>query len=385
MPVRRWIMHVDMDAFFASVEQREHPEWKGKPVIVGGLSGRGVVATASYEARAFGIHSAMPMSRARVLCRDGIFVKPRFALYKEVSSQIHQIMLRYAAEIEPLSLDEAFMDISGMGAQYPTLGAIGRAIKQEIRGTTGLIASAGIGPNKFLAKMASDMEKPDGLTIIPYGREAEILAPLPVRRLWGVGAVMEQRLRAEGFLRIGDIQAAPAERLAKAAGTQAEALRALAFGRDDRPVQASRAVKSIGDEKTHEKDLTDIQEIRRQIAIHSDITASRLRQKHLAARTISLKIRFASFQTVTRAVSLEEGTNLQEEVEAAAFSLLAKVPLLEPVRLTGVTASNLEEDIERMSLFPTKRDSLRRAARAMDEIQEKYGPRAIRKGFYFEK
>ena len=384
MNVRRWIMHVDMDAFFASVEQREHPEWKGRPVIVGGLFGRGVVATASYEARAFGIHSAMPMSRARALCPDGIFTPPHFELYKSISDEIHQIMLHYAAEIEPISLDEAFMDISGMGKQYPTLGAIGRAIKKEIYDKTALVASAGIGPNKFLAKMASDMEKPDGLTIIPYGREADILAPLPVRRLWGVGKVMEKRLQGAGFFTIGDIQHAPPGTLEKAAGSQAGLLRALAFGQDDRPIEAGREAKSIGDEETYEKDLTDLAEIRRKIAIHSDIVGRRLRRKGLAGRTISLKIRFASFRTVTRSLSVEEETNLQEDIEKAALTLLGKIPLTEGIRLTGVTVSNLAPEMERISLFDTQGDTLRKAARAVDEIQKKFGTAAIRKGFYME-
>lgn len=185
--MKRWIMHVDMDAFFASVEQRDHPELKGTPVIVGGLSKRGVVATASYEARKFGVHSAMPISKARELCPNGNFVVPRFDAYKEASDKVHEIMLHYADTYEPISLDEAFLDISGMGSHYPTLGAIGRAIKKEIKEKTELIASVGIAPNKFLAKMASDMKKPDGLCIIPYGKEKGILRPLPVRRLWGVG------------------------------------------------------------------------------------------------------------------------------------------------------------------------------------------------------
>lgn len=381
---RRWIMHVDMDAFFASIEQRDHPEWRGKPVIVGGLSARGVVSTASYEARAFGIHSAMPMSRARTLCPAGIYVRPRFELYRTVSDEIHHIMLHYAAEIEPISLDEAFMDITGMGTQYPTLGAIGRAIKGEIREKTGLVASAGIAPNKFLAKMASDMDKPDGLTIIPYGREAAILAPLPLRRLWGVGSVTEGKLLAAGFRTIGDIQRAAPGMVEAAVGRLADHLRRLSFGIDDRPVQAERAVKSIGDEETYETDLTDPAAIRRRIAIHSDTVASRLRRRHLTARTVSLKIRFASFRTVMRSVSFEEGTNLQEDIEAAALSLLEKIPRTEAVRLTGVTCSNLAEEVETVSLFPDRKDALRRAARAVDAIQARYGKDAIRKGFYME-
>lgn len=377
-------MHVDMDAFFASIEQREHPEWKGKPVIVGGLSGRGVVSTASYEARRYGVHSAMPMSRARALCPEGIFVKPHFELYKKTSDEIHQIMLHYAAAIEPISLDEAFMDITGMGKQYPTLGAIGRAIKAEIFEKTRLVASAGIAPNKFLAKMASDMDKPDGLTIIPYGREKEILAPLPIRRLWGVGAATERRLTEAGFRTIGDIQRAAPGAVEMAVGSQAALLRALADGIDDRPVRPVREVKSIGDEETYEHDLTDTAEIRRRIAIHSDVVARRLRKKHLAARTVSLKVRFSSFLTVMRSLSFEEATNLQEDIEGAALRLLERIPRTEAVRLTGVTCSNLSPEIDSPSLFPDRRTALRKAARAVDAIQEKYGETAIRKGFYLE-
>ena len=377
-------MHVDMDAFFASIEQREHPEWKGKPVIVGGLSGRGVVSTASYEARRYGVHSAMPMSRARALCPEGIFVKPHFELYKKTSDEIHQIMFHYAAAIEPISLDEAFMDITGMGKQYPTLGAIGRAIKAEIFEKTRLVASAGIAPNKFLAKMASDMDKPDGLTIIPYGREKEILAPLPIRRLWGVGAATERRLTEAGFRTIGDIQRAAPGAVEMAVGSQAALLRALADGIDDRPVRPVREVKSIGDEETYEHDLTDTAEIRRRIAIHSDVVARRLRKKHLAARTVSLKVRFSSFLTVMRSLSFEEATNLQEDIEEAALRLLERIPRTEAVRLTGVTCSNLSPEIDSPSLFPDRRTALRKAARAVDAIQEKYGETAIRKGFYLE-
>lgn len=377
-------MHVDMDAFFASIEQREHPEWKGKPVIVGGLSGRGVVSTASYEARRYGVHSAMPMSRARALCPEGIFVKPHFELYKKTSDEIHQIMLHYAAAIEPISLDEAFMDITGMGKQYPTLGAIGRAIKAEIFEKTRLVASAGIAPNKFLAKMASDMDKPDGLTIIPYGREKEILAPLPIRRLWGVGAATERRLTEAGFRTIGDIQRAAPGAVEMAVGSQAALLRALADGIDDRPVRPVREVKSIGDEETYEHDLTDTAEIRRRIAIHSDVVARRLRKKHLAARTVSLKVRFSSFLTVMRSLSFEEATNLQEDIEEAALRLLKRIPRTEAVRLTGVTCSNLSPEIDSPSLFPDRRTALRKAARTVDAIQEKYGETAIRKGFYLE-
>lgn len=382
--MRRWIMHVDMDAFFASVEQRDDPALQGKPVIVGGKSRRSVVATASYEARAFGVHSAMPLSQAKRLCPHGCFVAPRFEAYREASDAIHQVMLHYADAYEPISLDEAFLDISGMGNQYPTLGAIGRAIKEEIRSAVHLTASVGIAPNKFLAKMASDMKKPDGLCIIPYGREREVLAPLPVRRLWGVGEVTEKKLLAAGFRTIADIQEAPPEKLSALLGNQGTLLKDLSFGIDDRPVVSSRQVKSIGDESTYEYDLTDRQKIDREIAIHSDIVAQRLRRHDLAARTISLKIRFASFKTIMRSLSLEEGTNLQETIDSTCQTLLSRIPLTEGIRLIGVTASNLGAPLSIPSLFSDAEDKRARAAKAMDSIQEKYGKKALQKGFWLE-
>lgn len=383
--MRRWIMHVDMDAFFASVEQRDDPALQGKPVIVCGKSRRSVVATASYEARAFGVHSAMPLSQAKRLCPHGCFVAPRFEAYHEASDAIHQVMLHYADAYEPISLDEAFLDISGMGSQYPTLGSIGRAIKEEIRSAVHLTASVGIAPNKFLAKMASDMNKPDGLCIIPYGREQEVLAPLPVRRLWGVGSVTEKKLLAAGFRTIADIQEAAPEKLSALLGNQGPLLKALSLGIDERPIISSRQVKSIGDESTYEYDLTDRPTIDREIAIHSDIVAQRLRRHDLAARTISLKIRFASFKTIMRSLSLEEGTNLQETIDSACQTLLSRIPLTEGIRLIGVTASNLGAPLSIPSLFSDKEEKRARAAKAMDSIQEKYGKKALRKGFWLEK
>lgn len=383
--MRRWIMHVDMDAFFASVEQRDDPALQGKPVIVCGKSRRSVVATASYEARAFGVHSAMPLSQAKRLCPHGCFVAPRFEAYREASDAIHQVILHYADAYEPISLDEAFLDISGMGSQYPTLGSIGRAIKEEIRSAVHLTASVGIAPNKFLAKMASDMNKPDGLCIIPYGREQEVLAPLPVRRLWGVGSVTEKKLLAAGFRTIADIQEAAPEKLSALLGNQGPLLKALSLGIDERPIISSRQVKSIGDESTYEYDLTDRPTIDREIAIHSDIVAQRLRRHDLAARTISLKIRFASFKTIMRSLSLEEGTNLQETIDSACQTLLSRIPLTEGIRLIGVTASNLGAPLSIPSLFSDKEEKRARAAKAMDSIQQKYGRKALRKGFWLEK
>ncbi len=373
-------MHVDMDAFFASVEQREHPDWRGRPVIVGGMSARGVVATASYEARAFGVHSAMPMARARALCPDGIFTPGRFALYRDISEEIHGIMLHYADAIEPISLDEAFMDISAMNLRYVSVNDLGRAIKKEIRDATGLIASAGIAPNKFLAKMGSDMDKPDGLCVIPYGREKEILAPLPVRRLWGVGGVTEKKLQNFGFHLISDIQNAGEEKMTALMGRQGRELYALSLGIDNRPIIATRETKSVGDEETYETDLSDRKEIEKRIAAHSDIVAARLRKKKLAARTISLKIRFADFTTVTRSTTRELATDIGADIEEAAIGLLKSVSLRQGVRLTGVTCSNLSPEMEILSLFPDAHDHIGKAERAVDAIREKFGEGAIRKG-----
>ncbi len=379
--MRRWIMHVDMDAFFASVEQREHPEWRGKPVIVGGMSARGVVATASYEARAYGVHSAMPITRARRLCPEGIFTPGRFALYREISDEIHGVMLHYASEIEPISLDEAFMDISAMNLRYASLNDIGRAIKKEIYETTGLVASAGIAPNKFLAKMASDMDKPDGLCIIPYGREKEILAPLPVRRLWGVGEVTEKRLLAKGFRTISDIQNAGEDTMKALFGARlGTELYRLSLGIDNRPIVAVRETKSVGDEETYETDLTDLDVIRKRLAAHADIVGSRLRRKKLAARTVTLKIRFADFTTVSRSVTWEIATNVSQTIEEAACELLRKIPIRQGIRLTGVTCSGLSPEMEMPSLFPDRRDNIGKAERAVDAIKEKFGADAIRKG-----
>ncbi|MDY6084956.1 MAG: DNA polymerase IV [Dialister sp.] len=379
---RRWIMHVDMDAFYASVEQRDHEELRGKPVIVGGASKRGVVSTASYEARAFGVHSAMPVAQARRLCPSGIFVEPRFEVYKAVSDEIHQVMLHYADGYEPLSLDEAFLDISGMGSQYQSLTAIGRAIKREIFETVRLVASVGIGPNKFLAKMASDMDKPDGLTIIPYGREQEILTHLPVRRLWGVGRVTEKKLLARGYKTIGDIQRASEEALRPIFGNQARAAHLLSLGHDDRPVELSRDIKSISDESTYEEDLTDRAAIERQIAIHADVVASRLRRYQMAGRTVTLKIRFASFRSVTRSVTLEDPTDLGEELYQSCMDLLSRVMIREGIRLIGVTVSNLLPALEIPSLFSEEREKRKKAALVMDSIQNKFGKEALRRGIW---
>ncbi len=382
---RRWIMHVDMDAFYASVEQRDHPQWRGLPVIVGASERRGVVATASYEARAYGVHSAMAGSIARQRCPQGVFVRPRMHVYREVSALIHEVLYRYAPEIEPLSLDEAFLDISGMGTQFPTLKALGRSVQRDIYDAVGLSASVGIGGNKFLAKLASDLEKPHGLVIIPYEQAQEMIAPLPVRRLWGVGPKLEADLETLGYVTIADVAAADPDQLVRQIGQQGKTLWELAHARDDRPIVAHAPRKSIGEEETFAEDLHADADIRRYLLQASDTVARRLRQKGLVARTVTLKLRYGSYKTLTRSVTLADPIDLPQALSAAVFSLYNKLKLTEGVRLLGVTVSGLlPSGTEPMSLFADGTARERKAQETIDKLQDKYGPTAIRRGFWWD-
>ena len=388
--VRRWIMHVDMDAFYASVEQRDNPELRGRPVIVGGTSDRGVVATASYEARAYGVHSALGTKKARRLCPDGIFLPPRIAYYRTISRQIRKIFEGYSPYIEPLSLDEAFLDISGLYGYYKDVLEVGRAVKRDIKEQTGLVASAGIGPNKFLAKLASDLDKPDGLVCIPYGKEEEMLAPLPIRKIWGVGKVTENRLLAAGYDTIGSIAAASPDKLRPLVGNQAERLYELAHGRDYRRVETAQQVKSIGNEQTYENDLVLQEDVDRQLRLLAEEVAHRLRKHGLMGRTITLKIRYNDFTTETRSESSESiGLYTEEQLYFSARKLYAKKIRKGSVRLLGITVSKLQTAIIQDSLFaeePTTKKRLadEKVTTAIDKLQERFGKRAVMKGFLWE-
>ena len=363
---RRWIMHVDMDAFYASVEQRDHPQWRGLPVIVGASERRGVVATASYEARAYGVHSAMAGSIARQRCPQGIFVRPRTHVYREVSALIHEVLYRYAPEIEPLK-------------------ALGRSVQRDIYDAVGLSASVGIGGNKFLAKLASDLEKPHGLVIIPYEQAQEMIAPLPVRRLWGVGPKLEAELETLGYVTIADVAAADPDQLARQIGQQGKTLWELAHARDDRPIVAHAPRKSIGEEETFAGDLHADADIRRYLLQASDTVARRLRQKGLVARTVTLKLRYGSYKTITRSVTLADPIDLPQALSAAVFSLYNKLKLTEGIRLLGVTVSGLlPAGTEPMSLFADGTARERKAQETIDKLQDKYGPTAIRRGFWWD-
>lgn len=410
--MRRWIMHVDMDAFFASVEQLDHPEYKGHPVIVGGLSSRGVVATASYEARKFGVHSAMPISRAKKLCPHGIYVYPNMARYKEISQIIHKVMEEFTPIIEPLSLDEAFLDVTGITHKFTGPKALGRAIKDRVFEETGLIISAGLAPNKFLAKLASDLDKPDGLVVIPYGKEYESLANLPIKRIWGVGPSTEKRLKDGGFSLIKDIQALPDEKpLVPYVGNQARRVWELARGIDERPVETDRQIQSVGNEETYEYDVEDPAAIDLELHYFANRVAKRLRKYGLMGHTVSIKVRYKDFKTVSRQKRLDSSTDQehviydtsvllwnklmrdalsvkQEEQEVMGATprpkfdnSILEVPV-KPIRLLGVTASGLStEGIVQDDLFSIEADEKdEKLSTVLDSLASKFGEGAIMSG-----
>ena len=396
-------MHVDMDAFFASIEQLDHPECEGHPVIVGGLSSRGVVATCSYEARKFGVHSAMPISRAKKLCPDGIYVYPRMDRYKEVSHQIFSIMKEFTPYIEPLSIDEAFLEVSGMSTMYSGPKALGRAIKDRVYEQTGLIISAGLAPNKFLAKLASDLDKPDGLVVIPYGREKEILAPLPIKRIWGVGPRTEKILKTGGFHLMRHIQALPDERsLIPIVGNQARRIWELANGIDERPVETDRKIQSIGAEETYEEDLTDGSAIELEFRYFANRLSKRLRKRNLLGHTVSIKVRYDDFTTVSRQKRLDTPSDHEHVFFETALLLWNKlmqdktskqlkgVTFMDPpgpIRLLGLTVSGLDEEVPMQdSLFESpKNETENKLAGVLDSLESKFGETAVMSGALWQR
>lgn len=343
-PVRR-ILHLDMDAFYASVEQRDRPELRGRPVAVGGRpESRAVVCAASYEARAFGVRSAMPMSRAVRLCPGLVIVPTDFARYRAVSQQIFGLFREVTPLVEPLSLDEAYLDVTD-NAWRETLGVeVARRLKRAIRDHTGLTASAGVAPNKFLAKIASGWRKPDGLTIIAPERMEAFLQQLPIDALWGVGPVTAGRLRAQGIQRLVDVRAATAASLQAAVGSQAAWLTALAWGRDDRRVVPDREAKSHGAERTYADDLRDVQVMHAQLDRLSAICGDWLTRKDLRARTVTLKVRYDDFTTVTRSQSLLGGVTGSPAIAQIARVLFERTEAAtRPVRLLGVSVHSLTD------------------------------------------
>jgi len=335
----RAIVHVDMDAFFAAVEQRDHPELAGRPVVIGGdPRSRGVVSTASYEARKFGIHSAMPVREAQRRCPDAVFLPANHARYRAVSRQIRDIMAAFSSIIEPLSIDEAFLDVSG---RDPV--AVARAIKQRIRRETGLTASVGVSYNKFLAKLASDMDKPDGLTVISPDRARRLLPTLPVQRLWGVGPRTRESLEALQIETIGDLLAADPAGLRPIFGRRLPQMLDMARGIDHRPVETSREVHSISEETTFPYDVSDPRLLWRHLKTFARNLETALRRQGLRGRTVVVKVRYSDFQTITRSSTSPLATDGARQIAARAANLLARIDLSRRIRLIGLGVAGLEE------------------------------------------
>ncbi len=378
----RFIVHIDMDAFFASVEKLDNPDLKDKPVIVGGLGKRGVVATASYEARRYGVKSAMPILKARKLCPDGIYLPPRFERYREISKKIQQILLSHTPKIEPISLDEAFLDLTETVDSFDLAVAKAAKIQIEIKEKLGLTCSVGVAPNKFLAKLASDMRKPNGFTVIRKEEIEDVLRDLPISRMWGVGRVTEEKLNDMGVKTIGDLKKIPKSRLKDAFGKQGENLYRLARGIDESPVEPYHPVKSISQEMTFDEDIKDSEKIKLYIARLSEEVGEVLRKKGLRARTVKIKVRFSDFTTITRQLSFDIPTSSTEMIRSLARKLFEeKVAGNKKVRLIGVGVSNLTGKKEgQLYLFPKAEEKLEKIDYLLDMIRERFGKNSIRRG-----
>jgi DNA polymerase-4 len=381
------ILHADMDAFYAAVEQRDRPELRGLPVIVGGLGARGVVTAASYEARPFGVHSAMPMAEARRLCPHAVFVAGRMARYAQVSRGIFEMFRTFTPIVEPLSLDEAFLDVTASLSLFGTPRDLAVRLKRRIKEESGLTVSVGIGPSKMIAKIASATCKPDGLLEISPSDVETFLKPLSVGRLWGVGPVSRAALERNDILTIGDLAAAGIERLRRIVGRQAAALAALARGRDPRPVDPYRERKSYGEENTFASDVADGDELRRTIVAHAEGVAARLRADDCRARTIVLKLKLAErlrpgkYPLLTRSRTLAEATDDGRDLSTVALSLWDEVAPGKRIRLIGVEATNLEPRRgQQLSLLDPRGNDRGALNRALDEISSRFGPEALRRG-----
>jgi DNA polymerase IV len=379
------ILHVDMDAFYASIEERENPRLAGKPLIVGGTpEGRGVVAAANYAVRKFGVHSAMPTAKALRLCPEAIVLKPRMDYYAQVARQIRDVFFRYTPLVEPLSLDEAFLDVAGSVKLFGSPTEIARQIKHDIQRETRLVASVGVAPSKFLAKIASDLQKPDGLVVVDPSRVSEFLDPLPIGRLWGVGKVTGGVFDKLGVRTIGDLRRLDSKVLDQQFGSQAEHFRMLAQGLDNRPVVPDREAKSISHETTFAADISDSEALRAWLLELTEHVGWRVRRQNRRGRTVNLKVRFANFRTITRAKTLPEATDITQEIWQAASELLSEV-LRSPhpgVRLLGVGVSGFAGDgFVQQTLFDDEGHRKQRQLDAVaDAVREKFGSTALSRG-----
>jgi DNA polymerase IV len=377
MDAPRTILHLDMDAFYASVEQRDDPSLRGRPVIVGGHPKRGVVLAASYQVRPSGVRSAMPMARALRLAPDAVVVPPRFQAYAEASEQVFAIFERYTPLVEPLSLDEAFLDVSGSLSLFGLPGAIASRIRADVAKEVGLPSSAGIAAVKFVAKVASDLAKPDGQREVPERETQAFLAPLPVARLWGVGPKLEATLRALGLRTVGDVARADAGLLVEQLGDTGRHLAALARGEDDRAVVPDRQAKSIGAEDTFAEDTESTDVLQRALHAQGLRVGRRLRRAGLKARTVQLKVKLADFTLLTRRRTLEAPTDDGQRLYREAAELLARLALARAVRLTGVSAQELVGARSQLGLFIEPEARSDRLNAALDAIAARYGQGAV--------
>jgi DNA polymerase-4 len=378
-PGTRTILHVDLDAFFAAVEQRDHPELRGRPVVVGvgGTNDRGVVSAASYEARRFGVHSALPIRTARRLCPDCIFVPVDGRKYATVSREVMAILRRFTPLVEPISIDEAFMDVTTSRALFGDGEAIARRIKSAIRDELDLTASVGVASTKLVAKIASDLRKPDGLVVVPPGEEVAFLAPLPISRLWGVGPSTAAALRDFGVATIGHLASLDRSALVRRLGPHGASLVDRAHGLDPDPVADPDAAKSVGHEHTFDEDTSDREVIERTLLSMSEGVSARLRDAGAKASTVTVKIRDSGFSTITRQRRLAEPTDLTEPIWQAALELARPELRGKRIRLVGVTATGLGER-NQLGLFDgVADDRRRRAVEATDELRHRFGTRAV--------
>jgi DNA polymerase-4 len=382
-PWTRVIAHADMDAFYAAIEQLDDPRLRNRPVLVGSDSSRGVVLTASYEARGTGVGSAMPMQRARRLCPEALVVPPRFERYQEVSSVVMETLGAFSPVVEPLSLDEAFLDMTGTARLFGTPRAIGTRIKAAVReATQGLTVSVGISGTRYVAKVASGFQKPDGLTIVPPDDARGWLAPLPVSSLWGAGAKTTERLHALGFRTIGDIACADHAKLIELLGALGARFAALANGIDPRDVVGSRRAHSVGSERTLHTDVTARTDIVAQLRLSADAVARRLRSSNRTARGVRLKLKRSDFRVLTRQSSLDEPTDVAAVLLARAVHLLADVSDRGPFRLVGLAAYDLgaaAADGVQLELVPVAGERARRLETAVDALVERFGAGVVQR------